>query len=58
MLKQLKKFIINLKDKKSKTIWQDYSSNNTYRKDEEKEKQKIVKEFCKQNNFKILADIG
>ncbi len=58
MLKQLKKFIINLKDKKSKTIWQDYSSNNTYGKDEEKKKQKIVKEFCEQNNFKILADIG
>ena len=32
MLKNLKNFILSLNIKKNKTIWDDYSKNNTYKK--------------------------
>ena len=35
LLNQLKNFIISLKLKKNKTVWDDYSINNTYTKNEE-----------------------
>ena len=40
ILKNLKKFILKLKAKKDKTVWDNYSINNTYNSEEEK-KEKI-----------------
>ena len=58
MLKQLKKFILNLDDKKKFTTWQDYSKLNSYKPNEENEKIEIVKNFCSKNKFNMLADLG
>ena len=58
ILKNIKKLIKNLKIKKDKTIWGDYSKNNTYKIEEENEKKKIVKEFSKKFKFESLADLG
>jgi ribosomal protein L11 methylase PrmA len=58
MLSNMKNFIISLKIKKSRTLWDDYSKNNTYKKKEEDIKKKIVKEFANRHKFKILADLG
>ena len=58
LLNQLRKFIFNLNDYKSITIWDDYSSNNSYSKDDEEKKKDIVKNFIKKNQFNFLADIG
>ena len=51
MLKQLRSFIKNLKPKKIKTVWENYSVANTYEKSEENEKVKIVKNFINENKF-------
>lgn len=58
ILNQLRNFISNLKDNKSITTWDDYSSNNSYSKDEEKLKEDIVINFVKKNEFKLIADLG
>ena len=58
MLSNMKNFIISLKIKKSRTLWDDYSKNNTYKKKEEDIKKKIVKEFANRHKFKILAELG
>lgn len=58
ILSQLKKFISGLKDYKSITTWDDYSSNNSYSKDEEKIKESIVEDFIKKNQFNLIADLG
>ena len=58
MLLQLKNWIETLKPKINKTTWDNYSSNNTYKKDELFKKQKIVNEFCKIHKPYLLADIG
>ncbi len=47
ILKNIKKLIINLKLKKVKTIWGNYSKNNTYEKEEENKKKKSSKNFQK-----------
>ena len=51
MLKQLRSFIKNLKPKKIKTVWENYSVANTYEKSEENEKVKIV-----ESDFQILEN--
>ena len=43
LLNQLRKFIFNLNDYKSITIWDDYSSNNSYSKDDEEKKKILLK---------------
>jgi len=58
MLNNLKKFIEALEIKKNKTLWDDYSKNNTYKIEEENLKKKIVNEFTSKYKFKILADLG
>ena len=58
LLNQLRKFIFNLNDYKSITIWDDYSSNNSYSKEDEEKKKDIVTNFIKKNQFNFLADIG
>ena len=58
MLKQLKSFIKSLNYKKNKTTWDSYSQNNTYKKNEEDEKKKIVGNFVAKNNFDSIVDMG
>ena len=58
MLNNLKNFITSLELKKNKTVWDDYSKNNTYKAEEEILKKKIVKEFSNKYKFKILTDLG
>ena len=58
MLKQLKTFILGLKDKKNLTTWQNYSKENSYKINEEKEKITIVKNFCVKNKINNLLDLG
>ncbi len=58
ILKNLKKFIKNLKQKKSKTVWDDYSKVNTYNKQEEDLKKKLVSEFASKYKFNSLLDLG
>ena len=58
LLKQIRNFIQSLKPKKNKTIWEDYSQNNTYDQNEEKNKIDCVSEFISKNKFEILCDLG
>ncbi len=58
ILTQLRNFISTLKDNKSITTWDDYSSNNSYSKEEEKLKKDIVKKFFEKNQFNLIADLG
>ena len=58
IIKQLKQFIINLLPKKQFTSWEDYSTNNNYKKNEEETKFKIVKDFYKKHKIKTLLDLG
>ncbi len=58
MLVQLKNWINKLEPLKKKTEWDSYSSINTYQKEEEQKKLKIVNEFSKKFKPKILADMG
>ena len=57
-MNQLKNFIISLKVKKNKTVWDDYSINNTYTKNEENLKITIVSEFAEKYKFDKLVDLG
>jgi ribosomal protein L11 methylase PrmA len=58
LLNQLKNFIKKLKQKKITTVWENYSSNNTYKKSEEKEKATIVKSFIDKNILPHVIDLG
>ena len=58
MLKQLKNFILSLRDKKNLTTWQNYSKENSYKTKEEKDKIMIVKNFCGKNKINKLLDLG
>lgn len=58
MLIQIRNFIRKLKPKKIRTVWENYSSLNTYKKTEENEKIKIVKDFIDNNNLPRVIDIG
>jgi len=58
MLNSMKKFITSLEVKKSSTIWDDYSKDNTYKINEENLKKKIVKEFADRYKFETLIDLG
>lgn len=58
ILRNIKNLINNLEIKKNKTIWSDYSNNNTYKIEEENIKKKIVEEFSKKFKFPLLADLG
>lgn len=58
LLIQLKNLISDLKKKEGVSKWQNYSSNNTYKSNEEIEKIKTVKEFSNKYKFNFLADLG
>ena len=58
ILLQLKNWIEKLKPLESKTVWDTYSSNNTYKKDEENIKLKLVNDFSKKMKPFMMADIG
>ena len=58
ILNTMKKFIISLDIKESRTIWDDYSKDNTYKINEENLKKKIVKEFASKYKFETLVDLG
>tara|TARA_B100000886_G_scaffold340066_1_gene307754 strand:- start:1206 stop:2597 length:1392 start_codon:yes stop_codon:yes gene_type:complete len=58
ILKNIRNLINSLKIKKEKTIWGDYSTNNTYKIKEENNKKKVVEQFSKKFKFKIIADLG
>jgi ribosomal protein L11 methylase PrmA len=58
LLKQLRNFILSLKPKKNISIWENYSTMNTYNKIEENNKKKIVEEFIKRNHLPKIIDLG
>ena len=58
ILKQLRNTIAKLKKKDSVTQWKNYSLNNTYNSEEEKNKIKIVEAFARKYNFDFMADLG
>ena len=58
ILSQLKKFISGLKDYKNVSTWDDYSVNNSYSIDDKDKKIDCVAQFCKKNNFELIADLG
>ncbi len=58
IIKQLKKFISNLRDFKSVSTWDNYSKNNSYTEIEESKKKQVVEEFVKKNSFNLIADLG
>jgi ribosomal protein L11 methylase PrmA len=58
LLVQLKKMIGKLFPYKQKTVWDTYSSNNTYNKEETSFKIQVVKKFIQENSFNTIADMG
>lgn len=58
MLKQLRNFIKNLNYVKNKTTWDTYSLNNTYKKNSEDEKKKIVGNFILKYKLNHVVDMG
>tara|TARA_Y100000741_G_scaffold364643_1_gene356367 strand:- start:1840 stop:3222 length:1383 start_codon:yes stop_codon:yes gene_type:complete len=58
ILTQLRNYISNLKDYKSITTWDNYSTENSYSAKADYEKKKIVENFFKKNNFNIICDLG
>ena len=55
---QLKSWITKLTPLKKKTTWDTYSVSNTYDKEQEAKKIKIVTTFIKKVKPNLLADIG
>jgi ribosomal protein L11 methylase PrmA len=58
ILSQLRKFITGLQDYKSTSTWDDYSTNNSYSNEDKNKKKDCVSQFCKKNNFELIADLG
>ncbi|MDC0417179.1 class I SAM-dependent methyltransferase [Candidatus Pelagibacter sp.] len=58
ILIQLKNWISKLKFKNEKTIWQNYSNNNTYCFEKKKSKELIVENFIKKHNPETVIDLG
>ena len=58
MLVQLKNWIKKLEPKERKTIWDTYSVENTYKKEQEEKKLEVINNFSKKYKPNILADIG
>ena len=57
MLSQLKGFISRLKDHKSVSTWDDYSTNNSYSNEDKNKKIDFVSKFCKENNIELMKKI-
>ena len=58
ILLQLKKWILKLKPKEEKTVWDSYSKLNTYKNNEQETKLKLINEFSKKYKPNLLADVG
>ena len=58
LINNLRNYIIKLKYKKNKTMWSNYSSNNSYTKVSELEKENILKKYLSKKNPYSLIDIG
>jgi ribosomal protein L11 methylase PrmA len=58
ILSQLRKFIVGLQDYKSISTWDGYSTNNSYSNEDKNKKKDCVSQFCKKNNFELIADLG
>ncbi len=58
MLYQMKNWILKLSFKKEKTIWQNYSEENTYDSQENNEKELVVKDFIAKEKPNTLIDLG
>ena len=58
ILLQLKKWILKLKPKEEKTVWDSYSKLNTYKNNEQETKLKLINEFSKKYQPNLLADVG
>ena len=58
MLSQLRGFISRLKDHKSVSTWDDYSTNNSYSDEDKNKKVDFVSKFCKENNIELIVDLG
>jgi len=58
IVENIKRLITNLNEKKDKTVWGDYSKNNTYKIKEENDKKNVVEEFSQKFKFDRLADLG
>jgi ribosomal protein L11 methylase PrmA len=58
ILSQLRNAIAKMKKKNSISQWQNYSKENTYTSDEEKNKINIIEKFSKKYEFNYLADLG
>ena len=58
ILLQLKKWIEVLKPKKVRTIWDNYSIENTYEENQKDKKLKILKDFVVKHKPKKLIDLG
>ena len=58
MLNQLKSWISKLFFKKDKTIWQNYSKENTYNFEENNKKVSVVKQFISKEKPNTLVDLG
>jgi ribosomal protein L11 methylase PrmA len=58
LLLNLKNFITKLKISNNKSLWQNYSINNTYSFQEESLKKKIIANFSQKNKFNCLVDLG
>jgi len=58
LINNLRNYIIKLRYKKNKTMWSNYSSNNSYTKVSELEKENILKKYLSKKNPYSLIDIG
>ena len=58
LINNLKKYIIKLNYKKNKTVWSNYSSDNSYTKVNELEKENILKKYLSKKIPYSLIDIG
>lgn len=58
LLKQLKKWINNLKFKKSKTLWENYKNEHTYNNQELHKKKIIVGNFIEKHKPDKIIDLG
>ena len=58
IIHQLRDWIKKLSFKKERTIWQNYSTKNTYNEIENNQKKKVVSEFVKRLKPKKLIDLG
>ena len=58
ILTNLASFIESLKPKKERSVWGDYSRDNTYDEDEKKNKHEFISSYFSKTKFKRVLDLG